>query len=85
MKLWRKKAKKEFNSEVGGIVRNGRRIKYAMQMEEMLFKKATKTYPLLDTLFSKGDIQFVLTKAQKQGLADAMAQAPAVEEANEAQ
>lgn len=46
MKLWRKLAKKEIGMD-GAMHRTGRRIKYAMQMQEMLFKKQPKIYPLL--------------------------------------
>lgn len=47
MKLWRKLAKKQYDPKVGGIVRNGREIKYIHQMQEMLFKRQARTYPLL--------------------------------------
>lgn len=51
MKLWRKLAKKEYDPKVGGIVRNGRQIKYMHQMQEYIFKQQPRVYPLLAQLF----------------------------------
>lgn len=63
MKLWRKMAKK-----TDGIG-NGRKIKYQMQMEEMMFKNLPKKYPLLDALFERAGITYALSKQQQSVLA----------------
>jgi hypothetical protein len=63
MKLWRKLGKKE-RQEDGSVVRTGRMIKQSFQLQEYALKRAAKTTPLLDKLFARGDIKFVMTKAE---------------------
>ena len=48
MKLWRKQAMKE--GKQNGK-RPGRQIRYANAMQEMIFKRMPRTYPLLNKMF----------------------------------
>lgn len=83
MKLWRKLSKKEpsgdfvatTNIHTGEVVgrdqikrRNGRSIKQQMQMSEYMNKQAKMTFPLLDKMFDRAGIQYVLTKKQQEAL-----------------
>lgn len=99
MKLWRKQAKKtpsgEFNSitnvHTGEVLakeqvmkRNGREIRYQNYMGELFSKKMARTYPLLDKLFERGNIKFVMSKKELETLKQLEAKAQKLEdEANE--
>ena len=69
MKYWRKHGRK-VEQEDGTIVRTGRSIKYQNQMLESLSKSYKKSNPLLDALFTKMGMRYVLTAKQQQALAD---------------
>jgi len=58
MKLWRKQAKNG----------NGRAIKRAAQMQEMIMQNSPKTYPLLDSLFKRAGMTYSLSKRQQETL-----------------
>lgn len=64
MKYWRKHGKK-VEQEDGTIVRTGRNIKYENQMLESLSKKYKKSNTLLDALFNRAGIEYVLTAKQQ--------------------
>lgn len=57
-RLWRREAKDG----------NGRQIKYMAQMQEMMFKTQAKGYPLLDALFKRAGMTYVLTNKQQEAL-----------------
>lgn len=67
MKYWRRTAKKTEN-ESGVIVRNGRDIKNMMQWSEQMGKTAKKSYPLLDALFTRMGMRYVLSAKQTDAL-----------------
>lgn len=78
MKLWRKLAKNG----------NGRKIKQMAQIQEMIFKKEPKGYPLLDALLKRSGMTFVLSKNQQAALKSMIERAneqTAEEPTNEAQ
>lgn len=64
MKLWRKLAKKD---PVTGK-RDGRDIAYQLRMSEIMGKTQPKTYPLLEALFKKMGLRYVLTAKQVEAL-----------------
>lgn len=66
MKLWRKLARKD--PDTGK--RDGREIAYQLRMSDMMSKQSKKTYPLLETLFNKAGMSYVLTKKQQDALKD---------------
>lgn len=80
MKLWRRMAKKDEDGR-----RNGRQIKYHMWMEEQMFKKQARSYPLLDALFKRAGMSYVLSNAQKATLKRMIEEAQAKEKTNEAE
>lgn len=75
MKLWRKLGRKERTGEFdavhdvnGNVIgrverlnRTGRLIKQSFQLQEYALRNARKTTPLLDSLFDRAGIKFVLT------------------------
>lgn len=67
MKLWRKQARKS-KDESGQVVRNGREIRYQHYIGEQMAKTAKKSYPLLDALFNKMGLRYVLTAKQVEAL-----------------
>ena len=69
MKLWRKQAKK--NPVTGQ--RNGRQIRYQGFMSEQILKLQPRTYPLLDALFERSGIKFVMSKKEEAKLAEMIA------------
>lgn len=61
MKLWRKKAKKEFDLDpkspsFGMMVRTGRKIKREMWVAEMSMQRSPKMYPLLERLLKRAEV-----------------------------
>ena len=64
MKLWRKLAKKD--PDTGR--RNGRDIAYQLRMSDMMSKQSKKSYPLLEALFKKASMTYILTKKQQDAL-----------------
>lgn len=67
MKYWRRTAKKT-EDESGLIIRNGRDIKNMMQWSEQMGKTAKKSTSLLDALFSKMNMRYVLSAKQTDAL-----------------
>ena len=63
MKYWRRTAKKDENGK-----RNGREIKSMMQWSEQMGKTAKKSYTLLDALFTRAGMRYVLTAKQVEAL-----------------
>lgn len=88
MKLWRKIAKKQpsgdwsatTNIHTGEVVgrdpimkRNGREIAYRLRMGDAFAKMQPKTTPLLDSLFQRAGLKFVMTKKEEARLAEMIA------------
>lgn len=69
MKLWRKLAKKD---PVTGT-RNGRSIAYKMRMSEQYAKLQPRTTDLLDALFHRAGLKFIMTKKEEAKLAEMVA------------
>ena len=63
MKLWRKLSKKQPDGS-----RPGRQIAHQMRMFEVLSKQSKKSYPLLDALFDRAGITYVLSRKQQETL-----------------
>lgn len=98
MKLWRKMAKKEHSDEwiattnihTGEVVgrdpvmrRNGRQIAYQMRMSEVISKQMKRSYPLLDELFKRAGMTYVLSKKQQETLAGMIEESQKQETVNE--
>ena len=88
MKLWRKLAKKvpsgdwsaTTNIHTGEVVgrdpimkRNGREIAYQLRMSEQLSKLQPRTTDLLDALFHRAGLKFVMSKKEEAKLAEMIA------------
>ena len=63
MKLWRRMAKKDENGK-----RNGREIKNMMQWTDQMGKTAKRSTSLLDALFDRIGMRYVLTNKQIEAL-----------------
>ena len=73
MKLWRKQAKKTKDKNGHEISRNGRQIRYESFIGESMLKLQPRTYPLLDALFERSGIKFVMSKKEEAKLAEMIA------------
>lgn len=88
MKLWRKLAKKvpsgdwsaTTNIHTGEVVgreqimkRNGREIAYQLRMSEQFSKLQPRTTDLLDALFHRAGLKFVMSKKEEAKLAEMIA------------